>query len=228
MPDFRELSNSFQVTAQTFSQITSDSTLASALATIYNNDINNIDAWVGMLAEDHVPGSSVGRLLKLEIENQFRRLRDGDRLFYRANAAGLYTGGVLNPEIAAIVDLDNFRLSDVLLANTDITSLQQNVFFVPGTADYNGDGSVNAADYTVWRDTNGATGAGLIADGDHNGVVNIEDYNLWKQLFGSVYATAGGAGSTTASVPEPGTGIFVLLAMHLAPFRTRRPSLLFF
>ena len=32
--------------------------------------------------------------------------------------------------------------------------------------DYNGDGVVDAADYTVWRDTFGQTGADLAADGD--------------------------------------------------------------
>ena len=197
-----------------FSGITSDPALAQALSEIYAGNINNVDVWVGMLAEDHIAGASVGGSLKREIEEQFRRLRDGDRLFYRANAAGLYTGGVLNPEIAAIIDLDNWRLSDLLAANTSITSFQQNVFFIPGTGDFNGDGNVDAADYNVWRDSQGQTGAGLAADADQNNVVDVEDFNLWKQLFGSQYGAGAGSGSI-ASVPEPTAAMLAAISCVL-------------
>lgn len=50
-------------------------------------------------------------------------------------------------------------------------------------ADYNGDGLVNAADYTVWRDTEGST-INLAADGNGDGVVDSADYNLWVESFG--------------------------------------------
>lgn len=208
-----------------FSGITSDPVLAQKLSQIYGGNINNVDVWVGMLAEDHIAGASVGGSLKREIEEQFRRLRDGDRLFYRANAAGLYTNGVLNPEIAAIIDLDNWRLSDLLALNTSITSFQQNVFFVPGAGDFNGDGSVDAADYNVWRDSQGQTGAGLAADADQNGKIDVEDYNLWKQLFGSQYGAAAGGGSI-ASVPEPTAAMFVAISYVLLQsfVNTRRPQ----
>ena len=220
LPDYRQLRLNRKLSApQSFSSITSDPALAQALSDVYGGDLANIDAWVGMLAEDHVPGSSVGPLLKAEIEEQFRRLRDGDRLFYRANAAGLYTNGVLNPEIAAIVNLDTLRLSDILLTNTGLSDLQQNVFFVPGTGDFNGDGNVDAADYSLWRDSLGQTGAGLAADADHNLHVDVEDYNLWKQLFGSVYSV--GSGSALAAVPEPSTALILLTAAATIASRRR-------
>ncbi len=53
------------------------------------------------------------------------------------------------------------------------------------TGDYNGDGSVGAADYTLYRDTLGATvtpGSG--ADGSGNGTIDVADYNLWVANFG--------------------------------------------
>jgi peroxidase len=203
-----------------FSGITSDPALAQALSEIYGGNMNNIDVWVGMLAEDHVAGAGVGRSLKREIEDQFRRLRDGDRLFYRANAAGLYTGGVLNPEIAAIIDLDHLRLSDLLAANTAISSFQQNVFFIPGTGDFNGDGNVDAADYSVWRDSLGQSGVGLAADADHNGTIDVEDYNLWKQLFGSQYDPTAGS-SSLATVPEPSSALLLLMAVTSLAVRRR-------
>jgi len=40
--------------------------------------VDNIDPWVGLLAEDHVAGASVGPSAMAIITNQFTRLRDGD------------------------------------------------------------------------------------------------------------------------------------------------------
>ena len=50
--------------------------------------------------------------------------------------------------------------------------------------DYNHNGIVDAADYTIWRDTLGST-SDLRADGDSNGVVNAADYSVWKMSFGA-------------------------------------------
>src|SRR4029078_5997640 len=90
MPNFLTLKLEYgQTSVSSFSQITSDPQLAQALSTLYGGNINQVDGWVGGLAEDHVPAASVGAFFKNEIETQFRRLRDGDRLFYRGAAAGL-------------------------------------------------------------------------------------------------------------------------------------------
>ncbi len=87
--------------------------------------------------------------------------------------------------------------------------------------DFNGDGFVDAADYTVWRDNLGLlTGATLLdGDADGDGDVDATDYNLWKQGFGTLAASAVIAGQvpepgavTAGSVPEPGTAIISLLA----------------
>jgi hypothetical protein len=53
---------------------------------------------------------------------------------------------------------------------------------LPG--DYNHDGRVDSADYTVWRDTKGST-TDLRADGNADGVVDEADYDLWKANFGA-------------------------------------------
>jgi hypothetical protein len=53
--------------------------------------------------------------------------------------------------------------------------------------DYNGDGSVNAADYTVWRNTQGSADD-LRADGNGDGVVDQADYDLWKSNVGAAVA----------------------------------------
>ena len=71
---------------------------------------------------------------------------------------------------------------------------------LPG--DYNNDGLVDAADYTVWRDTAGQEGPGLAADGNHDEHVDEQDYALWKTNFGTT-ATGGSSAAQTAAVPEP-------------------------
>ena len=82
--------------------------------------------------------------------------------------------------------------------------------------DYNKDGYVNAADYTVWRDTVGLTGSNslqLAADANHDYVVGPEDYDAWKAHFGQPFAPGAGSGSSslaTFGVPEPNSLIIAL------------------
>jgi hypothetical protein len=49
--------------------------------------------------------------------------------------------------------------------------------------DYNGNGTVDAADYTVWQDHVGST-TDLLADGNDNGVVDQTDYQVWSDNYG--------------------------------------------
>lgn len=84
--------------------------------------------------------------------------------------------------------------------------------------DYNGDGLVNLADYTVWRDTLGATAAppGSGADGDNSGIIDAGDYTIWKNNFGLPAGSVGGVGAgplSPVAVPEPQTLITALLAI---------------
>jgi hypothetical protein len=53
----------------------------------------------------------------------------------------------------------------------------------PFGGDYNKDSFVNAADYTVWRNTLGSM-SDLRADGDKNGTIEQADYDYWKARFG--------------------------------------------
>jgi peroxidase len=218
-PGFSTLASSFgAIKVSNFSQITSDPTLASALQTLYGS-VGNADSWVAGLAEDHVAGASVGTLFRNIIADQFRRLRDGDRLFYRANAAGLYTNGVLNPEIATLIDLDHLTLADIIEANTSIDQLQNNVFFVPQPGDFNGDGMVDTADYVVWRKTEGT--ANVWADADGSGTVGTEDLDIWRANFGNG-TPAGAAGTSLVSIPEPSTAVLLVIGLSLFRFNICR------
>jgi fibronectin-binding autotransporter adhesin len=68
--------------------------------------------------------------------------------------------------------------------------------------DYNDNGIVDAADYTMWRNLFGAT-LDPRADGDTNGVVDMNDYSIWKANFGAVAGTGAVGPAIAASVPEP-------------------------
>ena len=89
---------------------------------------------------------------------------------------------------------------------------------LPG--DYNDDGTVNAADYTVWRNSFGQIGSGLAADGDGNGKIDDGDYVVWRLFFGE---SAGGSGASgTVAVPEPSSSA-LLLALFVCGLLRRRP-----
>lgn len=92
---------------------------------------------------------------------------------------------------------------------------------LPG--DYNGNGAVDAADYTVWRDRLG-TGTSLPND-DRPGV-GQDDYTRWRTHFGQTLGSGSGA-AVTATVPEPTTVVpepttFVLLMLVAAGRCVRR------
>jgi hypothetical protein len=71
--------------------------------------------------------------------------------------------------------------------------------------DFNGDGFVDAVDYTVWRNNFGDLDeTNINGNGDGGGVGN-GDYTLWKSQYGQgVPPGAGSGGLATGSVvPEP-------------------------
>jgi peroxidase len=84
------------------------------LAALYPN-INTIDPLIGALAEDHLPGASVGPLVAAGLRTQFEHLRDGDRFWYERD-----------PDFTP-ADLDilrNTRLADIIMRNTESPTSQ--------------------------------------------------------------------------------------------------------
>jgi hypothetical protein len=63
------------------------------------------------------------------------------------------------------------------------------------TGDYNNNGTVDAADYVVWRKTNGSQA----------------NYNLWRSHFGQPPGSGAGA-IASAAVPEPATLVMLIVA----------------
>ena len=73
--------------------------------------------------------------------------------------------------------------------------------FAPG--DFNGNGIVDAADYTVWRNTLNST-SDLRANGDNTGAsagkIDAADYAVWKANYGRINGQALGTNGTVTGV----------------------------
>lgn len=106
--------------AANFSDITSDPETAAALAEAYGS-VDDVDLWVGGLAEDPMPGAMVGQLFQTILVDQFTRLRDGDRFWYQT---------LPQP---AIDFVESSTLADVIRNNTGVgDELADNVFMTTG------------------------------------------------------------------------------------------------
>ncbi len=79
--------------------------------------------------------------------------------------------------------------------------------------DFNSDGVVDAADYTVWRDNYGATGLEPYAAGDGTGDGNIttEDYDVWRSQYGMTLIDLGSSPASSLTVPEPSPFALLLI-----------------
>ena len=119
IPSYNALRVAYGLPAVTsFAQITSNVQVQQALEQAYGS-VDNIDAFEGGLAEDHVRGADVGPLFRAIMVDQFTRLRDGDRFFYLNES--------FSPDEMRLFQQGD-TLAKVIEANTDITNLQANVF----------------------------------------------------------------------------------------------------
>jgi autotransporter-associated beta strand protein len=88
--------------------------------------------------------------------------------------------------------------------------LDVTTFVVPGVpGDYNDDGTVDAADYVIWRANEGTTNT-LPNDNGIGGTIGTAHYELWVDNFGS---TSGSGSGALAAVPEPTTCLLAVFAL---------------
>ncbi|HRD81339.1 MAG TPA: peroxidase family protein [Saprospiraceae bacterium] len=120
LPDFNTIRAAYGLTPySSFPQINSSSQVFSALHELYG-DINNIDPWVGFVAEQqNSPQTVVGPTLQRILQVQFTALRDGDRFYYENDP-------VLTDEEKDIIR--NTKLRDIVVRNSGLPMLQDNVF----------------------------------------------------------------------------------------------------
>ncbi|QDT68983.1 Alpha-amylase precursor [Planctomycetes bacterium MalM25] len=112
-----------------------------------------------------------------------------------------------------LLDIDGdglVELDDAALLVTDLARTS------PG--DFNLDGVVDAADYTIWRDSGGS---GLVGDADFDGDADADDLALWSSAYGSVREELSIGPQSSVAVPEP-TALGLLSLAALVVCRARR------
>lgn len=121
LPDYNQMRVDFGLPAVTsFQEISEDADVVANLASVYGL-VDGIDCWVGMLAETHLEGAMVGETLSIVLGDQFRRLRDGDRFYYR--------NYLPRPLIEMI---EQQSLAKIIRRNTEIGDELPDNVFLPG------------------------------------------------------------------------------------------------
>jgi hypothetical protein len=163
----------------------------------------------------------------LELDNNAGQLGEVNQLGFTTigpgaslNLGPLYLGGAQDLEF-------NFLLmGDVEGVGTPGVVVYQAFVGVPG--DYNGNGVVDAADYTFWRDRLGQNVTLPNSNpADIDGVVTQAEYTYWKSRFGATSGSGAGGGSAAlgaATVPEPASWMLAVLAGLFLNYRSRRKN----
>lgn len=85
--------------------------------------LNDIDLWIGGLAEQIMPfGGMLGSTFNFVFETQMEKLQSGDRFYYLQRLDGLHLFG----------EMENNSFAAMIMRNTDATHLPSDVFSTPG------------------------------------------------------------------------------------------------
>lgn len=166
--------------------VETDATLAGRTAIILNTDHGGtgFDHSDSKLHENYtipvlVWGAGVGRGDLYAINRDTRTDPGNSRPEYHAPAQPIRNG-----------DTGNLALSLLGLGPIPESTINaKQDLRVALIGDYNLDGAVDAADYVVWRKTEGST-TDLRADGNRDGRVDRADHQLWRSKFGQPAAAA--------------------------------------
>lgn len=119
LPDYNTIREDLQLARHGgFGSLTSNGVLRAKLQSVYPS-IDAMDPWIGFMSEDHLSNSLVGEGLHRILKMQYEYLREGDRYYYENDPA--FTADEID-------EIKNTTLSEVILRNTIIETLQENVF----------------------------------------------------------------------------------------------------
>ena len=126
LPDYHTIRKAMGLPALTsIAEINRDAHLTDRLVFLYGN-VDNIDPWVGLIAEEPGEGKWIGPALETLLVRQFMNLRDGDRYYFENDPA-------FNMDEINIIKAT--RLSDVIRRNTDFPDVPDDLFRVRETPD---------------------------------------------------------------------------------------------
>ncbi len=129
------------------------------------------------------------------------------------NISHVYNGGYTLNDLMT-PSITNSQRREISRIDMAMLELAYGYFIhTPMLGDYNDDGYVDQADYTVWADSYGETGAWLDADGNNDEVIDQADYTIWADHYGE-------SASSPAAVPEP--SMLVLFGLGVVAMVRRR------
>lgn len=158
-----------------FSDINPAPEVYTVLEELYAGDIDKLEPWPAMLAERSADGSIFGPTIRTIMREQFTRLRDGDRFFYLNDP-------VLSQEEKEMITRMSFR--DVIMYNSDIDIMQNNIFVAMPFSELCGSATVGA-----------------------DGWISVHTTN---ERLADVTVTAGARGETMAVTTSSDLGFFTL------------------
>ena len=110
-------------------------------------DVDNADLFVGALAEEPLPGSSLGAVTSCIFSITFNRLRSGDRFFYENPDPDLdlFTSDQLS-------QIKQTSFSRIICDNTNLQRVQMNPFLQSADADRTDCTQFTGINFEPWRD----------------------------------------------------------------------------
>lgn len=144
-------------------------------ANFMNNDksFNNIDLWIGGLAEQKVTGGMLGSTFDFLFAKQMDNLQNGDRFYYLSRLLGT----------DLLLEIEGQFFSDIVMRNTDATHLYSDIFSV---ADATVDGASNTQTSV---NAQGATVTVSLATADT--IAELEGLNKAGWVNGVLYGNPG-------------------------------------
>ncbi len=183
-----------------------------------NNAVHAIDASETLQVFGEV---SIGNSVSLQVTDTYAQAEQTWTTFDMLEASGL--SGSFDASDASDASGADYLGNGIFLKSfvEDSQSVTVTLQNLPG--DYNGDGDVDAIDYSVWSGAFGGTGDFQPADGNLDGVVGAADYTIWKDNVGNTAVELGtgvgnGVGST---IPEPTAWLVLLVGLTVGWGSTR-------
>jgi len=190
---------------------------------VYRNDGGNQNHWLRIETEGTISnrdGIGVFITVTPDMDNpqlfQVWEIRSGDSYLSQSEMAAHFGLG----DLEGTVDLVEIEWPTSGIRQRYVDVPVDTTLFARERllGDFNSDGLVDAADYTLWRNSVGSTGTELPADvagpgGRPDGVVDQHDYLCWSANFGLSFTAGSAARATLAAVPEPFAGVVWLSAL---------------
>ncbi|NXJ08990.1 PERM Myeloperoxidase, partial [Odontophorus gujanensis] len=129
-------------TVDELSEVLGNSKLAKKFMDLYGTP-DNIDLWIGAIAEPFIPQGRVGPLLACIIGTQFRNLRDGDRFWWEN--PGVFT-------LQQLEELSKISVSRVICDNTHIKKLPRDMFRTSSPENFVDCHEIDMLNLSAWKD----------------------------------------------------------------------------